>query len=120
MSGKLKWRRYIKYSIIKEGNNGLLKLATNIYTESQKRVPLDDGELSTGARVYADDLKADHFRVAVSYGNGNISDQYAVEQHENLTYQHKPGEQAKFLESAFEELKDEADDYVGYSIKAVL
>lgn len=120
MSGKLKWRRYIKYSIIKAGNEGLLKLANNIYTASQKRVPLDDGELSLGARIFADDYKSERFRVAVSYGNGNASDAYAVIQHENLSYQHKPGEQAKFLEQSFEELKDEADDYVGYSIKAVL
>jgi hypothetical protein len=120
MSGKLKWRRYIKYSVIKAGNEGLLKLANNIYTASQKRVPLDDGELSLGARIFADDYKSERFRVAVSYGNGNVSDAYAVIQHENLSYQHKPGEQAKFLEQSFEELKDEADDYVGYSIKAVL
>lgn len=120
MSSKLKWRRYIRYSVIKAGNEGLIKLTNNIYTLSQQRVPLLDGPLSLGARIYADDYKSEYFRTSVSYGNGNESDVYAVEQHENLTYQHKPGEQAKFLEQSFEELKDDADDYVGYSIKAIL
>lgn len=118
-SGTLTWNPYIRMRIIKAGNNGLRQLTQNIYTLSQQRVPLDDGELSTGARMFSDDPNALNYNTAVSYGNSPPSSEYAVIQHENLSYRHKTG-QAKFLESAFLELESEALNYIGYSIRSVL
>lgn len=119
-SGTFKWNAYIKNRIIKAGNTGLLRLTQQIYTLSQQRVPLDDGQLSLGARVLSDDANAVSYNTAVSYGNSLPSSEYAVIQHENLSYRHKPGEQAKFLESAFLEFESEALNYIGYSIRSVL
>lgn len=119
-SGTFKWNAYIKNRIIKAGNTGLLRLTQQIYTLSQQRVPLDDGQLSLGARVFSDDNNAINYNTAVSYGNSLPSSEYAVIQHENLSYRHKSGEQAKFLESAFLEYESEALNYIGYSIRSVL
>ncbi|MEU3945462.1 hypothetical protein [Streptomyces sp. NPDC029526] len=69
---------------------GLLLGAEFVLAESQELVPIDEGGLqNTGtASVDAGDLVA-----MVSYDTP-----YAARQHEELTWRHAPGRQAKYLE----------------------
>ncbi|MGW3191594.1 hypothetical protein ACWDBT_27515 [Streptomyces ardesiacus] len=69
---------------------GLLLGAEHVLAESQAVVPLDEGYLqNTGtASVDEGDLTA-----MVSYDGP-----YAARQHEELTWRHAPGRQAKYLE----------------------
>lgn len=69
---------------------GLLLAAEHVLTESQAVVPLDEGELQRSGTTAVDEgsLKA-----AIGYDSV-----YAARQHEELTWRHAPGRQAKFLE----------------------
>ncbi len=73
-----------------------LRLATeHVLSVSNQRVPHDEGVLErSGAAV----VKESDLRGIVSYDTP-----YAVVQHENLDYNHKPGRTAKFLELAVRE-----------------
>jgi hypothetical protein len=101
MANKLKWKKWVQYKIVDYAQRGMAEGATNIYTESQKQTPLDDGELVNGARVSTEGDQSDHFVAMVSYGNDEVSKEYAVIQHEDLTLNHPNGGNAKFLENAF-------------------
>ncbi|SDM77397.1 minor capsid protein [Streptomyces wuyuanensis] len=71
-------------------SRGLQRALEHCLTVSNQRVPLDEGTLERSGRVDVDGL------------NGSISydTPYAVRQHEELTWKHLPGRQAKYLESA--------------------
>ena len=115
----LRWRRYIRYKIQDYAKQGLVRVATEMYTLSQTRVPFDDGELSLGARV-SSEQNGDSIVAGVSYGNNLKSARYAVDQHENFAWNHAPGEQPKYLESAFNEIAPSTVDTIGYYIRSVL
>ena len=74
---------------------GLKRSAEHLLTESRKVVPHEDGDLerSGTASVNAAQLKA-----AVSYDTP-----YARRQHEELTWRHKAGRTAKYLERPLSE-----------------
>lgn len=72
---------------------GLVEVGEIIGDESQKVTPKDTEELANSLQVIGDESKLE---VKISYG---VDDRYALEQHENLTYYHSPGEQAKYLEN---------------------
>lgn len=72
--------------------DGLLLGAEHILGVSRTRVPHEDGPLERSGAASVD---ATRERAAVSYDTP-----YAVAQHENLTYTHDAGRQAKYLESA--------------------
>ena len=65
---------------------------------SKQIVPTKTGTLKSTGRV--DSPKRSHGTVVVDmkYGGGPAA-KYAVYQHEDFDYKHKPGEQAKFLEA---------------------
>ncbi|MEU2111823.1 hypothetical protein [Streptomyces sp. NPDC019507] len=69
---------------------GLVKALEHGLKVSNQRVPLDEGTLERSGKVSVDGL------------NGTISydTPYAVRQHEETTWRHAPGRQAKYLESA--------------------
>lgn len=64
----------------------------HILAESNKIIPLDEGTLMRSGTVSLDE----------STLNGSVSydSPYAVRQHEELTWRHAPGRQAKYLETA--------------------
>jgi hypothetical protein len=62
----------------------------HVLAESRKLVPLDEGTLERSGRVQVD---ATRLEGIVSYDTV-----YAVRQHEELTWKHLPGRQAKYLE----------------------
>ena len=103
---KLKWHDDVAEAKTKSALDGLERLANEILSLSQSRCPVDTGALRGSAQVAREEKK-----VLVGYGTT-----YALEQHENLQYHHEVG-QAKYLETAFDELKDKAKDYVKSAIR---
>jgi ketosteroid isomerase-like protein len=69
-------------------SRGLQRALEHTLGEARRLVPLDEGTLERSGRVDVDGL------------NGSISFDtvYAVRQHEELTWKHLPGRQAKYLE----------------------
>ena len=70
---------------------GLLLGAMHVEEESKRIVPFEEGTLARQTIVSVDEAA---LRAAVSYDTP-----YAVRQHEELTYQHDAGRQAKYLET---------------------
>lgn len=71
---------------------GLLMALENVLAESNRLVPLDEGTLERSGRVQVDEQ---NMRGIVSYDTP-----YAMRQHEELSWKHAPGRQAKYLETA--------------------
>lgn len=69
---------------------GVQRALENVLTESNKIIPLDEGTLERSGRVDRDGLEG-----TISYDTV-----YAARQHEELTWRHAPGRQAKYLETA--------------------
>lgn len=69
---------------------GVQKSLEHVLTESNKIIPLDEGTLERSGRVDRDGLQG-----TISYDSV-----YARRQHEELTWRHLPGRQAKYLETA--------------------
>ena len=67
-----------------------------IMTAAKKIVPHDVGTLETSGYVVPPVYEGD--AVSVTLGFGGAAKEYALEQHENLDYQHDEGRQAKYLE----------------------
>jgi hypothetical protein len=88
---------------------GLLLGAEHVLGVSNDRVPLDEAELQRSGTASVDerDLTA-----AISYDTP-----YAVRQHEELDWQHAPGRQAKYLESAVNEERNEVAALVAAQIR---
>lgn len=69
---------------------GLRMAAEHVLGVSRTRVPIEEGTLERSGAATTDGLVA-----AVAYDTP-----YAARQHEELDWQHDPGRQAKYLESA--------------------
>lgn len=72
---------------------GVHNAAEHLLGVSQQRVPLEVGTLQSTGRVMGGGL-----RQGVSYGTV-----YARRQHEELTWRHRPGRTAKYLEGPLNE-----------------
>ncbi|WP_282795183.1 hypothetical protein [Streptomyces sp. CC224B] len=77
-------------------SEGLSRALEHALGVSNSRVPLDEGTLERSGRVDVDGLNG-----AISYDTV-----YAVRQHEELTWRHLPGRQAKYLESAMNDSRE--------------
>jgi hypothetical protein len=69
---------------------GLHLAAEHLLAEANRRVPLDEGTLERSGTASVD---AGALEAAVSYDGP-----YAARQHEELTWRHLPGREAKYLE----------------------
>jgi hypothetical protein len=69
---------------------GLEKGLEHVLAEARKIVPLDEGTLERSGRVVMDGSRIE--------GAVTFDTVYAVVQHEELSYKHLPGRQAKYLE----------------------
>lgn len=78
----------------REGRNkGLRAAAEHLLAESQRLVPIEEATLERSGVASVDEAKG---QAAVSYDTV-----YAVRQHEELTWRHDPGRQAKYLEQPY-------------------
>lgn len=81
-----------------KAKRGIRDAAQFILGEAVDIVPLDKGDLSNSGRVVINDN---------GLGATVVFDTpYAAEQHENLTFRHSPGRQAKYLERPLTEHAD--------------
>lgn len=80
-------------SAIKEA---LYAEAQVVLRESKRQVPFRTGALSSSGMVHEPYAAGSKAAVEISYGGAAID--YALEQHENLTYRHAAGRKAKYLE----------------------
>lgn len=71
---------------------GLQQALEHVLNESNKIVPLDEGTLQRSGTT---SINATTLTGTVSYDTP-----YAVRQHEEVTWRHAPGRQAKYLETA--------------------
>lgn len=77
---------------------GALELAANdLLGEGQRLAPVEEGTLRGSGEVELE-VHGDHFEATVSF-----STPYAAVQHEELSFQHPKGGQAKYLEAPFKE-----------------
>lgn len=84
----------------------LLKGGLFLQRESQKIVPIETGTLRQSANTRLEGHGLDVAAI-VSYGTD-----YAIYVHENLEARHKPGRQAKFLETPLREKRDRIRDII--------
>lgn len=67
------------------------------FRNSQRLVPVDTGTLRrSGILLLAREKGSSMIEVVMGYGGAASA--YALKQHENLSYRHKEGQQAKYLE----------------------
>lgn len=88
---RLNWqgRRLWTERGVAAAERGLALALQHLLAEAQRIVPLDKGPLERSGKVTQDGLNG-----AVSFDTV-----YAVRQHEELTWRHAPGRQAKYLET---------------------
>lgn len=70
-----------------------------IFRDSQKIVPVETGTLRRSGVV--EPAKEEGTSVSVTIGYGGAASDYALRQHEDLSYKHAQGKQAKYLEEPF-------------------
>jgi hypothetical protein len=101
---RLTWHADIAEAKADKALNGLEQLANEIKSLSQERCPVDTGTLRGSAQLARE-------KSIIRVGYGGAASAYSIEQHENLNLHHPVG-QAKFLESAFDELKGRAKQFI--------
>lgn len=92
---------------------GLKKAAEHLLQVSRELVPHEEGKLEDSGTV--SDVDEDNLRVAVSYDMP-----YAVRQHEELTWKHDEGRQAKYLEEPMVDEQDTMRDLIAAEIRRSL
>ena len=85
----------------------LKEISLDLQGESQRRAPVDTGDLRGSAYTKQDGLTAEV----------GFSSPYAVRQHENMQYKHKRGGEAKYLENPFKERRDRYLKDIGDAVK---
>lgn len=75
---------------------GLERGLEHVLGEARRIVPLEEGTLERSGRVVRDGL----------LGGVTFDTVYAVRQHEELTWKHLPGRQAKYLETPMNSERD--------------
>jgi hypothetical protein len=92
------WQKDADMKIAKKVLGVMKVLGNEIKGLSQQRCPVDSGTLRDSCVV-----KSDLTLMQVTVGYGGAASSYAARQHEDLSLNHPVG-QAKFLETAFNEL----------------
>jgi hypothetical protein len=88
-----------------EMGNALWNEGNRILNAAKAITPFDEGTLEgSGTMSPLPEHTADG--VSVTIGFGGAAKEYAVVQHEELSYHHKPPTQAKFLEKPFKEASE--------------
>lgn len=75
-----------------------------VMLESQKIVPFEEGDLHDSGEVDRPEIDGGKASVSLHYGSATVN--YALIQHENLTYHHPNGGSAKFLETPLHQWAD--------------
>jgi hypothetical protein len=89
---------------------GLTRALEHTLGEADKLVPLREGTLERSGKVIVNDLEG-----AISYDTV-----YALRQHEELSWRHLPGRQAKYLETPMNTERDIMLQLMAVSLRAWL
>lgn len=101
----------VKRAVTSAVNSGLNQAANLVLSRAKEIVPFDEGVLSASGSVDSPrDLQA---RIS-------FETPYAVVQHENLTYVHKNGRQAKYLETPVIESRRDIEAIVAREVSKTL
>jgi hypothetical protein len=98
--------------IRRAAGRGLRNATEHVLAVSNQRVPHEEGSLERSGAAVVDE---EDLRGVVSYDAP-----YAIVQHENLDYQHKPGRTAKYLELAVREEAEVVKLLIAKPIREVL
>jgi hypothetical protein len=115
----LQWNKYVPKQIVMKAQRGLLYGMQALYNEAQTVTPFDTGELVLGARLSSDGEGTDTFSAVVSYGNDAVSQAYAVVQHENRQYRHRPPEQAEYLLTATLRIAPTLPSFIAWQVGSI-
>lgn len=83
-----------------KGMSAVKRVAQDIYQESQKLVPVDEHNLKGQARF---EKEGDGYSILYRSIDEDTGFNYAMIQHEDMTFKHDNGEQAKYLEQPFKQ-----------------
>ncbi|MBF8186322.1 hypothetical protein ITP53_11290 [Nonomuraea sp. K274] len=112
-SFKLKWTGNLANAAARKAAvRGLQKAADELLGRSRQLVPIEEHTLEISGTASVDESR---MTGVVSYDTP-----YAVRQHEDLTYKHDAGRQAKYLEQPLTEGRDELLDIVAAEIRRAL
>ncbi len=101
--GSFKWNGDLAKAKVRAGAvRGLTRSAEELLTRANMEVPIERSDLQGSGTPSVD---AESLRGAVSYGTYDTP--YAVDQHENMGYQHDPGRKAKYLEDPLNGMKND-------------
>lgn len=90
-----------------EAKKTLTVIALDLQGKAQMICPVGEtGDLAGSAYTEINGLEAEV----------GFSEEYALIQHENMEYRHKPGKQAKYLENPFKENRNKYVDLIGKAI----
>ena len=92
--------------------------ANEIFYESQKIVPIDEGVLKSSGQVHAPHYSNQEIVVEITYGGAAKG--YALIQHENESYKHAAGKQARYLSDPVEDAIPSLDRNLADRIEAML
>jgi len=115
MKATVKWNGKVATARARAGAARGLKLAAeHVLEEANRLVPLDEGTLFESGTT---DVDEGHLRASVSYDTP-----YACRQHEEMTWWHAPGRQAKYLEDPINDprVKREFQHLVSREVKEML
>ena len=105
-------------AVVRAAEAALYQGANIIMTEAKKRAPLDVGTLQNSGYVTLPRQQGNE--VMVEAGFGGAAKAYAVRQHEELSYQHDAGREAKYLENAINVKESEVRNHIHRIAKEAL
>jgi hypothetical protein len=90
--------------------------AQDLKAKAVERTPIKTGDLRGTA--FADEATPDNLDAAVGFGYaGTRQFKYALRQHEELTWKHPQGGEAKYLENPFKENVDKYTAHISEAVK---
>ena len=111
LTSKVKWNgAQLQDAAMRGAQRGLYLWAEHVLEESGRLVPHQEGTLERSGVAHKP--RAGELQAAVSYDTP-----YAVRQHEETTYRHPHGRQAKYLETAVNQSQRVGLELVGREIR---
>lgn len=98
----------------KGARKGLLLGARVVLNASNRQVPHEEGDLERDGGTSLDEGK---LVAAISYGRSAQTRDYAERQHEDMSLHHDAGRNAKYLENALNETREQVAEVIAQSIK---
>lgn len=109
---------------------GLYEEANIIFNKSVRLVPFHYGTLAASGRVHEPVVEGRDVMVEITYGGpaasrnpkkpGEVNVGYAEIQHENMSFRHAPGRQAKYLENPVKDATPTLGPKLAKRVEAIL